>query len=201
MRLALSYRLFFAFVLGFLIISSPAVNAQEIPSEVVTGTIERLQKTLEDTGLTPEKRVETLHAIVFERLDLERLTDLILKPYQGKDKEEKLEAFRGLYREYMGAVWLKRIEKIRGTRIEVISDVPSGENQAKVKTKIYFKDGDDMKVSFSLNYTGGMWKVFDIDFGLLFSGLEHADFKRKLRDGGMEGLFTFLREKMRENQK
>lgn len=203
MKTAPFHRLLFAFTLGFLILPLFTVNAQETPSEVVTGTIEKLQKTLENIDLTPEKRSEALNAIVFERLDLERLTDLILKPYKGKDKEEKLEAFRALYWEYMKVVQLGRVEKLRGTKIVVIGDIQSGGGQATVTTKIYFKDGDEMTVPFFLNYTGGAWKVFDIDFGITtFSRFEYASFGgRILRDKGMIGMFEEMRKKMREIQK
>ncbi len=197
------YRPFLVFTLGLLALSPFTVNAQETPTEAVTGTIERLQKIVEGTDLTQEKRSETLSAIVFERLDLERLTGLILKPYKGKDKEENLEAFRALYKEYMEVVWLKGVEKLRGTKTMVTKDVRSEDGQATVTAKIYFKDGDDITVSFFLNHTGGTWKVFDIYFGIsTFSRLEYASFgDRILRDRGMAGMLEEMRKKMREIQK
>ena len=200
MRIVPYHRIFLVLTFGLLIFPLSVVNAQETPTEAVTGTIERLQKTLEDTGLTSEKRSEIVNGIVFERFDLERLTDLILKPYKGKDKEENLEAFRTLYREYMKVVQLGRVEKLRGTKIAVIDEVRSGEGQATITAKIYFKDGDDMTVSFFLNYIGGTWRVFDIDFGITtFAQFEYASFgKRTLPKKGMLGMFEEMREKMRE---
>lgn len=182
----------------FTLVFPPGTRAEESPSGVVLGTIAKLQETLGNTKLSPKERMEILHAVVFKHLDVDRLTDRILQPYKGKDKEENLETFRALYREYIDIVYLRQIEKLRGKKVVIASSVQSGEKDATVKAKIYLKDDDDMTVSFFLNVKDGNWKIYDIDFGIgWFSKSEFYSLgQRILREGGMEEMFTVMREKI-----
>jgi len=175
------------------------------PAALIEDTVEQLLVRLNNdaAGADRGQRLyQLVNDLVVPHLDMPRIAHIVLgKHARGVDAAD-LQTFTAEFQTLLMRTYTSSLLAYRGERVEVSqAAAASSRGTATVDLRVYRAGGAPIEISFLTHNRRGPWLVYDIRIeGISLVGNYRSEFSTILRNQGIEGLITTLRNRNRESQ-
>ena len=176
------------------------------PAALIEDTIEQVLAQLNDEPAVDSDRGQRLHSLVNDlvvpHLDMPRIARIVLGKHVRRVDAAELEAFTAEFQTLLVRTYASSLLAYQGERVDVSqAAAASAKGTATVDLRVYRADGAPIEISFLTHNRLGPWLVYDIRIeGISLVGNYRSEFSTILRNQGVEGLITTLRNRNREAQ-
>ena len=147
-------------------------------------------------------RYKLLDPVIKDSFALPFMALQTLGRYSKDLKNEERELFVKTYTEWTIATYAGRFDGYSGEKFEVVSDTGPVQGTVTVISKLIKKNGEEVVFNYLLRKTDRMWRVVDIRIsGVSQLALTRAQFTGVMKDKGVKGLISMLKEKIRGFEK
>jgi phospholipid transport system substrate-binding protein len=180
-----------------MLIGTPAVSAEQTPTESVTRTIDDVIQILNDDALKQRNRAgerrQKIERVVRQRVSYEDMAQRALGRPWIKLTNNEQEEFVGLFVQLLRDMFAGRIDDYTDEQVLYLSEQQE-ENYAEVRTRLVGQKVDTV-LDFRLSDKSGQWSVYDVVIdGASIVGNYHAQFTRIIRDHAYAGLVKRMKE-------
>ena len=167
------------------------------PRDIVQEMTDAALKVLDDRNADTETKRHKLEDIVYDRLDWDTITKLVLARNLTKFTPEQKDEFTRLFKEHLSLTYGRSIESYNNDKVTITGDHQESDGDWTVKSKILRSGGaDDVMVDYRLRKVGDGWKIIDIvaERVSLVSNFR-SQFQELVSQGGPQKVLAVLREK------
>ncbi len=141
----------------------PAALSAEEPQAI----IERLQNGIIESMKGGPKmgfsgRYEVLQPVVLDTHRLKSIARVAIGRYWRDLSEEEQQTYLKLFSSLSVAGYASRFWKYQGEHFEILSEETLKRGQIVIKSDLYLKDGETVRLSYILNEVGGDWKIINV---------------------------------------
>ena len=185
-------------LLGLCAGGAPVLASNQDPMTVVKDTIGQvliILKNPEYRGASEAKR-QKLRDAVEGHFDWNEMSRSALgyhwRNLSGADREK----FCELFKRFMEASYIGKIESYSGQQINYVHVTPDGPGYSTVYTTIVQTSGDPIKVNYTMRQEGGDCKVSDVTIdGISIVANYRNQFNRVINNRGLPALLDDLKRK------
>ncbi len=175
------------------------------PAALIEDTVEQLLVRLNDDSTTTDRSqrlYELVNDLVVPHLDMPRIAHIVLGKHARRVDAADLETFTGEFQVLLVRTYTSSLMAYQGERVDVSQAAAvSARGTATVDLRVYRADGAPIEISFLTHNRSGPWLVYDIRIeGISLVGNYRSEFSSILRNQGVEGLITTLKNRNREAQ-
>ena len=176
------------------------------PAALIEDTVEQVLARLNAAPATDSGRGQRLHELVTElvvpHLDMPRIARIVLGKHARRVDAAHLETFTDEFQTLLVRTYTSSLIAYRGERVDVSqAAAASDRGTATVDLRVYRADGAPIEISFLTHNRRGPWLVYDIRIeGISLVGNYRSEFSIILRNQGIEGLISTLRNRNRQAQ-
>jgi phospholipid transport system substrate-binding protein len=187
---------------GTALVSNAAIDDGS-PAELIENTVQRVLTRLDGDPVPAGNQTAHLHAVVKDmvvpHLDMPRIARIVLGKYGRKVSHEQLKEFTAEFQTLLVRTYATSLMAYRGGRIDVSQTAqPSAKGTASVGLRVYRADSAPIEISFLIHNRSGPWLVYDLRVeGISLVGNYRSEFTSILRNQGVEGLITNLKNRNR----
>ena len=173
----------------------PALTA-ESPRAVIAATTSAVLAVLSDKDLSTDVKRSRVEEIVYERVDFDALSRLVLARGWNQLSEEQRGEFQREFKQNISATYGRGIDGYKNEQVTIIEDRQEARGDWTVRTKIVSHGPDDISVDYRLRETNGTWKIIDVIIeGVSLVSNYRSQFQEIMANGGIDRLLKLLREK------
>jgi phospholipid transport system substrate-binding protein len=186
--------LFFA---AYGISSSAHADNQDAMAVVkdTVGTVLGILKNPEYKNAT-EARRQKLRDAIEGHFDWSEMSSSALGYHWRSLSAADREQFSELFKRFLEASYIGKIESYSGQQINFVREVPNGPGYSTVNTTIVQPDGDAIKVNYALKQENGAWKVTDVTIDAISIVANYRNqFNRVINNQGVAALLSDLKRK------
>ncbi|MCK6555326.1 ABC transporter substrate-binding protein [Candidatus Binatia bacterium] len=196
-RVALGAAFLLALVNGGLPARSSAALS---PQEVVDETSTRVVSILSNNGLSSEEKRKQIEDIVYQQVDFETLSRLVLAQNWKRLSAAQQEEFMQEFRKHLSVTYGRNIDSYKNERVQIVGGREEARGDYTVLSRIVRGGGSqDIVVDYRLRQREGQWRIIDIIVeGVSLVSNFRSQFQDIIAQGGPQRLIDLLREK---NQK
>jgi phospholipid transport system substrate-binding protein len=180
---------------GFLLAAS-GVPPGASPRELVRSLTDAVIAVLRDPNLDARQKRSRIEEIVFDHVDFETMSRLVLaQHWRGLDEAHR-RAFVEEFRRHLSVTYGKNVESYQNETVTITGDREEARGDWTVQTRIVRNGPNDILVDYRLRRIGGEWKIIDvvIERVSLVSNFR-SQFQSILTSGGIDRLLELLRQK------
>ncbi len=184
--------------LVFLVVPSPLFGEAALsPSEVIkkfnATLLEAMQKADE---LRYEGRYRLLEPVIRDSFAFPYMGSVSAGRHWKALDEKQRNLFLETYEDWTVATYAGRFNEYSGERFELGPE--SGQGTVTVVSKLVGADGEVTEFDYQLRKLEGKWRIVDIQIsGVSQLALTRAQFVSVLKDKGLDGLVSMLKDKIR----
>jgi phospholipid transport system substrate-binding protein len=193
-------RLFKLLILGFFVIISSFLIADDGPLELVHKNADDVLAVLKaDDSIQQDK--EKIYKLAEEKIlpnfDLDRISMLVLGKTWRKINEDQQQQFKSEFKTMLLRTYAVALGKYKDQEIDFKPmRMEPTDKQATVKTQIIQDGAQPISVDYTLAKKDDEWKVFDIVIeGVSLVTNYRSQFASEIKNNGIDSLITKLAEK------
>jgi phospholipid transport system substrate-binding protein len=179
-----------------LLIVSARVFAAEEPREVVQATSDAVLGVLRKGSLSSEEKRRKIEDIVYERVDFETMSRLVLARNWRRLSAQQQDEFVREFKKHLSITYGNNVDNYKNESVQILAERKEPRGDRTVQTKIVRGGPDDFLVDYRLREKDGTWKIIDV---IVERVSLVANFRSQFQDivssGGPERLLKLLREK------
>ena len=186
---------------AFVLVSAapvPATGTGEgaAPRQIVRNITDQVLAILTDDGLSRDEKRSRIETIVYDHVDFETMSRLILARNWKKLDEGQQKEFVAEFRRHLSLTYGKNVDSYRDEKVTITGDRKEARKDWTVMTRIVRNGPNDIFVDYRLRETDDGWRIIDvvIERVSLVSNFR-SQFQEILTNGGPERLLRLLREK------
>ncbi len=196
-----------AFLLGFsaaVLISGAASIAHGAsrgePMAMVQSTVKQVVEVLKDHSTPQSQRRRLLIQLVAGHFDFADMARSSLGPHWRELKPEQRQQFVPLFTTFMEDVYLNKLERYSGQKIDFRNETSNGPGYSQVDTTvIQSSGGQPIPINYRLKKEGNDWKVYDVTVeGISITANYRNQFNRVMNNQGFETLMSEIRSKRQD---
>ncbi len=201
-----SILVFAGLLLSFILLSASwsYASAETLgPGDVIRNFNATLLETMKNGDqLGYSGRYKLLDPVIKDSFALSFMAVQSLGRYGKSLKPEEKDLFVKTYTDWTVATYAARFDSYSGERFEVVSGSDSRQGTVTVISKLVKSSGDEVVFHYLMRKIEGAWRVVDIQIkGVSQLALTRAQFAGVLREKGLSGLISMLKEKIRGFEK
>lgn len=182
--------------LALVLCFATAASAAETPREVVDRTANEVLTILRNKELPSPQKRDQIEAIVYEQVDFDTLSRLVLARNWSRLTPEQQEAFRVEFKRHLSVTYGNNIDSYKNERLEITGERKETRGDWIVHSKVVRGGPDDIKVDYRLRQRDGVWRIIDVVVeGVSLVSNFRSQFQQIIANGGIEKLLQLLREK------
>ncbi len=173
------------------------------PGEVIKTFNDTLLEAMKKTDqLGYSGRYKLLDPVIKDSFALSFMAVQSLGRYGKNLKPEEKDLLIKIYTDWTIATYAARFDSYSGERFGVVSESGSKQGTVTVISKLIKSNGDEVVFHYLMRKVEGSWRIVDIQIrGVSQLALTRAQFVGVLRDKGLSGLISMLKEKIRGFEK
>lgn len=182
------------------LLTPAAASAALSPQDVVDQTSSKVVAVLSDGNLSSEQKRKQIEDIVYEQVDFDTLSRLVLgqnwKQLSGTQQQEFMQEFR----QHLSVTYGRNIDSYKNEKVQIVGGREEARGDYTVLSRIVRGGGtQDIVVDYRLRQRDGQWRIIDIIVeGVSLVSNFRSQFQDIIAQGGPQKLIDLLREK---NQK
>jgi phospholipid transport system substrate-binding protein len=184
-------------VLSLATAATPAsVRASDTPVSVVEQTTGRVIAILADKATSVDEKRHRVQDVVYERVDFETLSRLVLARNWSRFNEPQRAEFMTQFKEHLSMTYGRNVENYKNEKVTITGSREENQGDWTVKTKIVRNGPDDIMVDYRLRQRDGTWRIIDVIIeGVSLVSNFRSQFQDVVASSGPERLIALLREK------
>jgi phospholipid transport system substrate-binding protein len=188
----------FAALLGLALTAGLTLGSQDLASELVKDTSERMLRTLEvrrgELERSPRLIYELVGEIVVQQFDFERITRSALGRHWRKASPQQRLILIEQFQEMLVRTYATALLNYSGQQIRYLPLKPGrGAGDVTVSTEVQEPGAPPIPIKYQLHLKHGNWKVYDVQIdGVSLVSNYRSSFAALIRRGGIDGLIDRL---------
>ena len=185
---------------ALIVVLPAAAAAAPSPQDVVDYTSTKVVSILSNGTLSSDEKRKQIEDIVYEQVDFETLSRLVLGQNWKHLSAEQQREFVQEFRKHLSVTYGRNIDSYKNERVQIVGGREEARGDYTVLSRIVRGDGtQDIVVDYRLRQREGQWRIIDIIVeGISLVSNFRSQFQDIIAQGGPQKLIDLLREK---NQK
>ncbi|MBI2994051.1 MAG: ABC transporter substrate-binding protein [Gammaproteobacteria bacterium] len=179
---------------------SPVAMSQDVddPGPVVMDTIKKVLDVLRDTQAKEADKRARVYVLVQEHLDFEGMSRRVLSiEWKGLDVDQR-QRFESLFSQIVLGTYWEKIRKYKDERVDYVTSVIEGENNANVDT-IIISGNAEIPITYRMEVVDGRWMAYDVLVESLSLVSNYGDeYRSVINSRGVDGLLDRLQAMVNE---
>lgn len=182
---------------GLLLLSfGGAAGAANPPAAIVEQMAGQALEVLRDKSLDTDAKRQRLEEIVYQNIDFETLSRLVMARNWRKLSAAQKDEFMREFKKHLSATYGDNVDNYRNESVEILGQREEKRGDITVKSKIVRGGSDDVMVDYRLRQRNGEWRIIDVVVeGVSLVANFRSQFQDIMSNGGAERLLKLLREK------
>ena len=185
--------------IGALLLIGSTVNAAELsaPQQVIEDTSNEIKLVLKnDRDLLlsdPAYVYSMVNEVLVPRIDLNRISGLVLGRYWKRATAEQKETFQLEFKRMLVRTYATAFNELDDWQTNFLASRPGrDQNDVLVRTQVT-RNGPPVAVDYRMRFNDGVWKVYDVKIeGMSLVTNYRSSFNRLMRTKGMDGLISYM---------
>ena len=186
--------LFSTLFISLITLVSPAVSAQDLedPGPVIMDTIKKVLDVLRDAQAPQADKRAKVYALVQDRLDFTGMSQRVLSVEWKNLNADQKQRFQALFSQIVLGTYWEKIRKYKDERVDYVTSVIEGENNANVDT-IILSGTAEIPITYRMEVVNGKWMAYDVLVESLSMVSTYRDeYRNVINSKGIDGLLERL---------
>ena len=171
-------------------------RASDAPVAVIEQTTNRVIAILADQGTSVDEKRRRVQDVVYESVDFETLSKLVLARNWSRFTEPQRVEFMTQFKEHLSMTYGRNVETYKNEKVTITGSREEAKGDWTVKTKVLRGGPGDILVDYRLRQRDGRWGIIDVIIeGVSLVSNFRSQFQDVVAGGGPERLIALLREK------
>ncbi len=190
-------------ILLAILANTPVAFSEEEPRAIV----ERLQNGLIESmkggaEIGFSGRYQILQTIVLDTHRLKSIARVAIGRYWRDLSEEEQHSYLKLFSRLSVSGYASRFWKFQGEHFEIISEETLKRGQIVIKSDLYLKDEETIRLSYILSEVGGDWKIINvIAKGISDLAIKRAEYTSIMSKNGFDTLLDRISKNLEKLEK